>query len=407
MAIKHVDVLIVGAGAAGLMCAATAGYRGRRVLVVDHAPKAAAKIRISGGGKCNFTNHTVTPEDFSCQNPHFVKSALARYQPQDFIDLVDRHGLDYEVRDAGKYFCLNRAGDLIHLLLTECDWAGVELKLKQTIQGVDTRTSSKDVSQDATHYAYQVETDTDRIHCQSLVIATGGLSFPKLKASGFGYDIAKQFGLAVLAPRPGLVPLVMADKWLLFCQKLSGVSLEVAITVQTDSGAVTVQESLLFTHFGFSGPAILKISNYWQAGQALQINLLPKYNLLAELDRLKADNGSLKTWLNQVWPKKFTQAWALLHPFPERLAETSNEQLAEMAQQITQWQVYPAKTAGYDKAEVTLGGIDTGAISSKTMECLQQPHLYFIGEVLDVTGQLGGYNFQWAWSSAVAAGQVV
>jgi len=397
------DVVIIGAGAAGLMCAATAGYRGRSVLVLDHAPKAAAKIRISGGGKCNFTNETVTSEDYLCHNPHFVKSALARYQPEDFIELVERHGVDYEVRDAGKYFCANRAGDLIHLLLTECDWAGVQLQLKENIvQVVDLKAQSP-----SSNEAYQVDTQTQQIQCQSLVIATGGLSFSKLKASGFGYDIAKQFGMPVLPKRPGLVPLVMADKLLVFCQKLSGLSLEVSITVQMDTGTVSVNEAMLFTHFGFSGPAVLKISNYWQAGSALEINLLPQLNLLAELQNLKARNGNLKTWLNQCWPKKFTQAWAEFHTLPEKLAETANEQLAILAEQISRWQIYPAKTAGYDKAEVTLGGVDTSAISSKTMESLKQPNLYFIGEVLDVTGQLGGYNFHWAWASAVAAGQVI
>jgi len=397
------DVVIIGAGAAGLMCAATAGYRGRSVLVLDHAPKAAAKIRISGGGKCNFTNQTVTSEDYLCHNPHFVKSALARYQPEDFIELVERHGVDYEVRDAGKYFCANRAGDLIHLLLTECDWAGVQLQLKENIvQVVDLKAQSP-----SSNEAYQVDTQTQQIQCQSLVIATGGLSFSKLKASGFGYDIAKQFGMPVLPKRPGLVPLVMADKLLVFCQKLSGLSLEVSITVQMDTGTVSVNEAMLFTHFGFSGPAVLKISNYWQAGSALEINLLPQLNLLAELQNLKARNGNLKTWLNQFWPKKFTQAWAEFHTLPEKLAETANEQLAILAEQISRWQIYPAKTAGYDKSEVTLGGVDTSAISSKTMESLKQPNLYFIGEVLDVTGQLGGYNFHWAWASAVAAGQVI
>lgn len=403
MALKHVDVLIIGAGAAGLMCAATAGYRGRSVWVLDHAPKAASKIRISGGGKCNFTNQVVTPEDYICQNPHFVKSALARYQPQDFIDLVERHGLDYEIRDAGKHFCANRAGDLIHLLLTECDWAGVEIKLKQKIQRIEAMQNP----QDAPSFTYQVETETDLIQCQSLVIATGGLSFPKLKATSFGYDVAKQFCIPVLRQRPGLVPLVMADKALALCQNLSGLSLEVAISITTPTETVTVTEDLLFTHFGISGPAVLKISNHWQKGMPLEINLMPNRSVLAELENLKAQNGALKTWLNQAWPKKFTQAWLESHPQPDKLAETSNEQLLEIAHQIQYWRLYPAKTAGYDKAEVTLGGVDTNAISSKTMESLQQPHLYFIGEVLDVTGQLGGYNFQWAWASAVAAGQVV
>lgn len=403
MTLKQVDVVIIGAGAAGLMCAATAGYRGRSVWVLDHAPKAAAKIRISGGGNCNFTNQAVFPEDYLCQNPHFVKSALARYQPQDFIELVDRHGIDYEVREHGKYFCANRAGDLIHMLLTECDWAGVEIKLKQIIQQIKPLSNAAE----STSFRYQVQTEKEEIQCQSLVIATGGLSFPKLKATAFGYDVAKQFGIPLVPQRPGLVPLVMSDKALAFCQSLSGLSLNVTISVNMADRQYSATEAMLFTHFGISGPAVLKVSNYWQAGIPLQIDLMPNRPVLEELERLKQENGRLQSWLNQYWPKKFTQAWLNSHPQPDKLAEVSQQKLIQIAELIQNWQLYPAITAGYDKAEVTLGGVDTDAISSRTMECLKQPQLYFIGEVLDVTGQLGGYNFQWAWASGVAAGHVV
>lgn len=385
------DVIILGAGASGMMCAATAGYRGKRVLVLDHAPKAGAKIRISGGGKCNFTNHNVSPKNYICQNPHFVKSALARYKPQDFIDLVDRHGLSYETRELGKLFCLERASDLIQILRTECDWAQVEFLLNTPITQVS-----------ALEKGYQLQTPQGTFRTKSLVVATGALSFPKLKATGIGYDIAQQFGLKVHQKLPGLVPLSFEGRWLEFCQNLSGSALNVAISVQDQ----TFTEALLFTHQGISGPAVLQASNYWQKGQPLSINLLPKLDIEAELQTLKKTAGSLTKFLNQHFPKKLTQAWLILHPF-EDLANQSNEAIHAYAQQLANWQLYPSDTGGYDKAEVTLGGVDTDEVSSKTFEALKQPGLFFIGEVLDVTGQLGGFNFQWAWASGVACGNSV
>ena len=383
------DVIVIGAGASGIMCATTAGYRGKSVLVLDHAPKAAAKIRISGGGKCNFTNLTVTPKHYICQNPHFVKSALARYQSQDFIDLVDRHGLAYEERDLGKLFCAERASDLIQILRTEADWAGVEFLINTPIESVS-----------YAHTTYQIQTPHQTFTAKSLVIATGALSFPKLKASGFGYDIAKQFGLKIIQKSPGLVPLVFEGRWADFCQHLTGIALEVAISIQNQR----FQEALLFTHQGMSGPAILQASNYWQKGMPLSSNLLPRLDLPAELKKLKQTNGSLTKFLNQYWPKKLTQAWLNLHPF-DNLANQSDEAIEAYAQLLANWQVYPSDKAGYDKAEVTLGGVDTDEVSSKTFEAFKQPGLYFIGEVLDVTGHLGGYNFQWAWASGFACGQ--
>ncbi|MDG6774573.1 NAD(P)/FAD-dependent oxidoreductase [Thiomicrorhabdus sp. ZW0627] len=386
---NHVDVLIIGAGAAGLMCAATAGYQGKRVLVIDHAPKAAAKIRISGGGKCNFTNLDVSPENYICRNPHFVKSALSRYPSTAFVELVDRHGLEYEERELGKLFCLNRASDLIQILRTECDWAGVEFMLNTPV--------SKVASIDG---GYEVQIKDGSIHCNKLVVATGALSFPKLKASGFGYRLAEQFGLNVIPQAPGLVPLVFSGKWQQRFSSLSGLSMDVEVA----ANGRRFSEAMLFTHNGLSGPGILQASNYWQAGQPIEINLLPKQDVYAELLALKGSGKSLPKWLNQFWPKRFTQMWLELFPMESVLSNQSNESLQSYAEQLTNWQLYPEATAGYDKAEVTLGGVDTDEVSSKTFEAKKQPGLYFIGEVLDVTGQLGGYNFQWAWASGVACG---
>lgn len=400
-ATRQFDVVIIGAGASGLMCAAQAGYRGRSVLVLDHAPKAAAKVRISGGGKCNFTNINASPNNYICANPHFVKSALARYKPQDFIDLVDRHGLEYEARELGKLFCLHRAGDLIQILRTECDWAGVELELGVQVQQVSALSDQQ---------GYLVLTSSGVIQCQSLVVATGALSFPKLKATDLGYRLAKQFGLTMNETRPGLVPLVFDNKWLTFCQQLSGVALDVRVSVLSandKSKAPSFEEAMLFTHQGLSGPAILQISNYWQPGQGIEINLLPRLNVFDELVALKEQNLHFHKWLNRFWPKKFTQAWLIHFPMPERLAEVSHETLKNYAHLLTHWALYPADTAGYDKAEVTLGGVNVDGIHSKDCQVKHQPGLYFIGEVLDVTGQLGGYNFQWAWSSGFAAAQTV
>ncbi len=383
------DVIIVGAGAAGLMCSATAGYQGKHVLVIDHAPKAAAKVRISGGGKCNFTNLDVTSNNFICQNPHFVKSALSRYPSSAFIELVDRHGLEYEERDLGKLFCQERASDLIQILRTESDWAGVEFSLKTTIANLSYKNGE-----------YQLQTDQGLFVAGKLVMATGALSFPKLKASGLGYQVAEQFGLQIVPTRPGLVPLVFDGKWQQRIGDLTGLAMDVEVSCGTHA----FKEAVLFTHHGLSGPGILQVSNYWQKGQAIHIDLLPDVEVYPELLRLKQSGGSIKKWLNQFWTKRFTEAWLDWFPVENQLSNLPDEQIKSYADQIKSWILYPSDTAGYDKAEVTLGGVDTDAISSKTMEAKQQPGLYFIGEVLDVTGHLGGYNFQWAWASAVACG---
>ncbi|MBD3754846.1 MAG: NAD(P)/FAD-dependent oxidoreductase [Gammaproteobacteria bacterium] len=384
------DVIILGAGAAGLMCAATAGYQGRRVLVLDHAPKAAAKIRISGGGKCNFTNLNVTPDNYLCSNPHFVKSALSRYPSSAFIELVERHGLVYEQRELGKLFCSERASDLIAILRLECDWAGVEVLTNTRIETVSALPAG----------GFTLSTSQGQWQAAKLVVATGGLSFPKLKASGLGYELARQFGLQVTVRRPGLVPLSFAGKWQQRFADLSGLSLEMAVT----AGGRTFNEAVLFTHFGLSGPGVLQASNYWLPGEPIVLNTLPKQDVYAALLNLKRSGGGLSKFLGQHWPKRFVQFWLALYPLQGELANIPDEQLKLYAQQLTQWTLYPDDTAGYDKAEVTLGGVDTDEVSSKTFEAKKQAGLYFIGEVLDVTGQLGGYNFQWAWASAVACG---
>ena len=388
MSIEY-DVIIIGAGAAGLMCAATAGYQGKSVLVLEHAPKAAAKIRISGGGKCNFTNLNPTPQNYICNNPHFVKSALSRYPSSTFIDLVERHGLEYEQKPLGKLFCLHRASDLIQILRTECNWAGAEVLVKQTIKAI------AHVNQ-----VYQLQTLQQTYSASKLVIATGALSYPKLKASDFGYKIAKQFHLSVTKTRPGLVPLVFTGKWQSRMSELSGLAMDVEVA----SATMRFKEAILFTHQGLSGPGVLQVSNYWDKGQAIYINLMPDIDVYNELVDLKQQAGSFQKWCQKFWTKRFTQAWLEWYPLANNVANLTDEELKLMAQKIQNWELYPSDTAGYDKAEVTLGGVDTDEISSKTFESKKQPGLYFIGEVLDVTGHLGGYNFQWAWSSAVACG---
>lgn len=392
MAATAYDVIIIGAGASGLMCGAQAGYRGRRVLLLDHAPKAAQKIRISGGGKCNFTNLNVQPQHYICANPHFVKSALARYPSADFIELVERHGIEYEERGHGQLFCRRRAGDIIQMLRQEAEWAGVTLQLNAQIEQVVYRNQN-----------YQITSSQGQFCAPALVVATGGLAYPKLKASDLGYRLARQFGLACRPTRPGLVPLVFKSPWRDWFAALSGFSLEVAMSC----GDATFQEAMLITHQGISGPVVLQISNYWQPGQSIAINLLPNVPVSAELQALKKRAQPLHPWLYQHWSKRFAQAWLAKYPLQNNLANVADSELEHYARQLTQWTLYPEDYAGYDKAEVCLGGVDTDDISSKTMQALHQPGLYFIGEVLDVTGHLGGYNFQWAWASAQACGQAV
>ncbi|MDQ2192644.1 MULTISPECIES: NAD(P)/FAD-dependent oxidoreductase [Vibrio] len=393
---EQVDVIVIGAGAAGLMCAAQAAQRGRQVLVMDHAKKPGRKILISGGGRCNFTNYDVSAANYLCRNPHFVKSALSQYSNWDFISLVSKHGIAFEEREHGQLFCVDSAKEIVNLLLTECD----QPTLKQRYQ-VDIQT----ISQTADGFVLQTSQGTWQ--CQSLVIATGGLSMPKLGATPFGYKVAEQFAIPVLPTCAGLVPFTLhvADKEAL--SELSGIALPVEILARCGT---SFKEALLFTHRGLSGPAVLQISSYWQPGQTLSINLLPNVDVdhaLAEA-REQHPNQTLKTTLSRLLPKRLVEVLierGLLVDKP--MKQLTPTVLKQTAQALQEWQIVPNGTEGYRTAEVTLGGVDTDWLSSKTMECKTVPGLFFVGEVMDVTGWLGGYNFQWAWSSGYVAGQWV
>ncbi|MFO7580965.1 NAD(P)/FAD-dependent oxidoreductase [Guyparkeria sp.] len=390
----HYDVVIIGAGAAGLMCAATAGYRGRRVLVLDHARKAGQKILMSGGGRCNFTNLNSTPSQFLSANPRFCISALKRYPPQAFLELVERHGIAYEEKAPGQLFCQGRAREIVDMLLTECDWAGVEIRMKTSVETAE---------QKADHYL--VATDHDRFTTESLVIATGGLSIPTMGATPFGYRIAEHFGLPVLPTRAGLVPFTLHPDLKSRLTPLAGISVPVTVSCR----GMRFAEPMLFTHRGLSGPAMLQISSFWQPGDPLIIDLLPGHDLAEELGerRRERPQGTLQQYLAEHLPKRLAQVLAEWHGKDSSLQEYGNADIERVAAAIQRWQVSPAGTEGYRTAEVTLGGVDTRALSSQTMEAREQPGLFFIGEVVDVTGHLGGHNFQWAWASGVAAGQAV
>ncbi|WP_114417506.1 NAD(P)/FAD-dependent oxidoreductase [Marinospirillum perlucidum] len=391
------DVVIIGAGAAGLMAAATAGYAGNRVLLLDHTDKPGKKILMSGGGRCNFTNLNTTPENFISSNPHFCISALKRYTPQHFLELVERHGVDYVEKAPGQLFCAGKSRELLDILLTEADWAGVDLRMKTRIEAVE-----------ATASGVNLATSAGRIEAGHLIVATGGLSIPTLGATGFGYDLARDLGLDVLPLRAGLVPLTLHPDLKEHLAPLSGLSTEVSVT----TGGRTFQEPLLITHRGLSGPAILQASSYWQAGEEVVINWLPRLDLKAELTRLREQQPktSLASWLAEQLPKRLAATLvefleASQGSLPLRLADFSNNRLQEVAAFLQAWSFIPAGTEGYRTAEVTLGGVDTRALSSRDFSVQACPRIRFIGEVLDVTGHLGGYNFQWAWASGVAAGQ--
>ncbi|AZZ46999.1 aminoacetone oxidase family FAD-binding enzyme [Pseudomonadaceae bacterium SI-3] len=390
------DVIVIGAGAAGLMCAFTAAARGRRVLLIDHANKAGKKILMSGGGRCNFTNLYTEPANFLSGNPHFCKSALARYTQWDFIEMVCRHGVPYHEKKLGQLFCDNKASDILDMLLDECEQAGVDLRLETAVQTIDNADDG-----------YQLLTDAGPVTCQSLVIATGGLSIPTLGASAFGYQVARQFGHTVLPTRAGLVPFTITEPQLKsMCEALSGTSVEDCLV---SCNGQSFRENILFTHRGLSGPAILQVSSYWEPGDAIEINLLPHLNLSEWLDeqRRERPNTELKTLLGELFTRKMAgllaEHWFVSKP----LKQYSANELIEIAEQLGCWRLVPAGTEGYRTAEVTLGGVDTKEVSSKTMESQKSPGLYFVGEVLDVTGHLGGFNFQWAWASGYAAAQYV
>ena len=388
------DVVIIGAGAAGLMCAMQAAGRGRQVLLLDHANKAGKKILMSGGGRCNFTNMYTEPANFLSQNPHFCKSALARYTQWDFIELVSKHGVPYHEKKLGQLFCDNKASDILEMLLSECEQAGVQLHLNTAVTQID--------KSDA---GYLLQTGIGAVACTSLVIATGGLSIPTLGATGFGYQVAKQFGHTLLPTRAGLVPFTITDQLKTLCTELSGTSVDCLVSCNDES----FRENILFTHRGLSGPAILQISSYWLPGQAISINLLPDHDVPTWLSEQQAErpNSELKTLLGELFTKKMATLLAEHWFVSKPMKQYTPAELAQIAEQLANWQVVPAGTEGYRTAEVTLGGVDTKEVSSKTMESLKSPGLYFIGEVLDVTGHLGGFNFQWAWASAYAAAQFV
>jgi predicted Rossmann fold flavoprotein len=404
---NNYDVIILGAGASGLLCAFTAARRGRRVLVVEKANKVGKKILMSGGGKCNFTNYFVEADNYISDNPHFCKAALNRYSQWDFIALVDQHDIEYEERDHGQLFCKNSAKEILAMLLAECEQSGVDIKTDCNITEVIGLTSEHNTTD-----RYQINLEHKQseltLSCQSLVVATGALSIPSLGGSGLGYDIAHQFDIALTKRQAGLVPFMFSDYIKPICERLSGLALKA--TVHCNDHEFT--ENILFTHRGISGPVILQISNYWFPGDEININLLPDLNVVEWLVLSKEKHGKslLKTILSHKLAKALVnELQALWWPkFSETpLAEFSDKQLIIIGNQINNWPLKPSATEGYRTAEVTLGGVSTDEISSKTMEAKHQPSLYFIGEVLDVTGHLGGYNFQWAWSSGYSAGMFV
>ncbi|EMB4325264.1 NAD(P)/FAD-dependent oxidoreductase [Pluralibacter gergoviae] len=393
---ERFDAIVIGAGAAGMFCAAQAGQAGLRVLLLDNGKKPGRKILMSGGGRCNFTNMYVEPAAYLSGNPHFCKSALARYTQWDFIDLVGKYGIAWHEKTLGQLFCDDSAAQIVDLLVSECEKGGVVTRLRSEILSV-----ARDEE------GYQLQLNGETVFARRLVIASGGLSMPGLGASPFGYKIAEQFGLRVLPTRAGLVPFTLHKPLLEQLQALSGVSVPAVITA--DDGTV-FRESLLFTHRGLSGPAVLQISSYWQPGEFVTINLLPECDLAAFLDAQRAEhpNQSLKNTLAMQLPKRLVECLQLLGQIPDvSLRQLNNKEQQQLIETLTAWRVQPNGTEGYRTAEVTLGGVDTNELSSRTMEARRVPGLYFIGEVMDVTGWLGGYNFQWAWSSAWACAQAL
>ncbi|WP_158782715.1 NAD(P)/FAD-dependent oxidoreductase [Pantoea sp. BAV 3049] len=390
------DVIIIGAGAAGLFCAAQAGQRSKRVLLLDNGKKAGRKILMSGGGRCNFTNLYTEPAAYLSHNPHFCKSALARYTQWDFIDLVNRHGIAWHEKTLGQLFCDDSAQQIVDLLLKECETGNVALRLRSEVLSV---------ARDDTGYTLELNGST--VQSEKLVIASGGLSMPGLGASPFGYKIAEQFGLKVFPTRAGLVPFTLHKPLLEQLQTLSGVAVP---SVMTAEDGTVFKEALLFTHRGLSGPAVLQLSSYWQPGEFVTINLSPERELDAFIneEREAHPNQSLKNTLAKVLPRRLVECLQLLGNVPEcTLKQLNSRQQSELVESLHNWRVQPNGTEGYRTAEVTLGGVDTSLLSSKTMEARDVPGLYFIGEVADVTGWLGGYNFQWAWSSAWACAQAL
>ncbi len=394
---RDFDVVVIGAGAAGLMCAAVAGQAGARVLLIEHANKIGRKILMSGGGRCNFTNLVVEPDNFLCSNAHFVKSALSRYSPWHFIELVSKYDIPYHERAHGQLFCDNSAKDIVRLLHSECELGGVQLRTRCTVERVSTDGNG-----------YKLSTSSGEISCLKLVVASGGLSIPSMSPDGLGYELAQQFGLQLIPRSAGLVPLTFSGDIKSMTEKLSGIALPVRATAAGHS----FDEAMLFTHRGLSGPAILQISSYWREGEWVSIDLLPDRDMQSELQRAKEQTPKslLRTVLNHSLARKLVQEleirwWPELAEKP--LADWPDKNLQSVGEQLNNWQLKPAGTEGYRTAEVTLGGVNTDGLSSKTFACHEHPNLYFIGEVLDVSGHLGGFNFQWAWACGHAAGKAV
>lgn len=391
---SNYECIIIGAGAAGLMCAATAGFREKKVLVLEKTNKVGKKILMSGGGRCNFTNLDVKPENFISNNPHFCKSALSRYNQYDFINLVDSYGLEYHEKEKGQLFCDHRSKDILDILLQECEKAHVEIKTKVEVENIQ-----------KAEELFILKTSEGHFKSESVVIATGGLSIPTLGSSGFGYDIAKQFGIKMIPTDASLAPFIFNDDLLSKTKNLAGISLDAMITCDK----TVFHDPILFTHKGISGPGILQISNYWKSGNTIKINFLPKKDLFFDLKKYR-DEGvklELRNKLSQFFPKKFVEVWLESFNISKPVCEYSDKDLRLISDLFQNWSCIPKDTEGYKTAEVTRGGVDTDEISSKTFESKKVSGLYFIGEVLDVTGWLGGYNFQWAWSSGWCAGQYV
>jgi predicted Rossmann fold flavoprotein len=389
------DVIIIGAGAAGLFCAMVAGQQGRRVLVLDHANKIGKKILMSGGGRCNFTNLYASPENYFSKNPHFFKSALSRYSPYEFLQMVDKHGIEHVEKEQGQLFCNGKASAkyILQMLVSECQSVAVDIRKRTDIYNINKNS------------CFKLETSAGEFEAESLVIATGGLSIPTLGATGFGYEVAKQFDLNVLKQSAALVPFTLTKKWLQKIDDLSGLSLDVIVNCNNKE----LQGAMLFTHRGLSGPVILQISSYWRPGDEIVINLFPDLDLYEHLAGMKQSHPKMeiKNILSESLPKKLAHRLCEVWGYEGVINQFSEKKLEYIAEQLQSWHIKPSGTEGYKTAEVTMGGVDTDELSSKTMESKKVPGLFFIGEVVDVTGQLGGYNFQWAWASAWAAGQVV
>lgn len=395
MEVKTFDVIVLGAGAAGLHCAATAAKRGKNVLVLDHAKQAGKKILISGGGRCNFTNMYTAPDNFISANPHFCKSALSRYTQWDFIAQVDRHGIAYHEKTLGQLFCDHSAKDIVRMLMKECSDNGATVQLRTDILSVNYLNES-----------YHITTSQGDYRTPALVVATGGLSMPKLGATPFGFKLAEQFGHSVLPVRAGLVPFTLHDDDKAQFEPLSGTACDVI----AENERASFKEAMLFTHRGVSGPGILQISSYWQPGEKVSINLLPHIDALEALKQAKAEQpkAGLKAWLSTHFAKRIVTMLLERETWPQKnMADYSHAELESIAERLHRWPLKPNGTEGYRTAEVTLGGVNVDEVSSKTMQSKLQPGLFFIGEVLDVTGWLGGYNFQWAWSSAYVCGEAV